>query len=258
MGSPTVSVLMNCLNGARWLREALDSVVAQIFTDWEVIFWDECSNDQSAEIATSYRNRLRYFLGSGGQPLGASRNLALAKARGRYLAMLDCDDLWYPSKLARQVAVMDAAPALAFTFSDCDFIDAAGMTIGTAFARTPPPPDGWMYRGLLTSPNYMLCPTLLFRTAAVQAVGGFNPTLAMAETYDLCVRISQYLPVAWSRRRLAAHRRHPGQANGAGKAQTYREVLQVMKEHRKGASWPQIKREALLWGKYLVKTIAHS
>ena len=82
MRRPTVSVLMNCLNGARYLQEALQSVLAQTYQDWELIFWDDRSTDASAEILLAVMGadrRVRYFSGPGGQPLGTSRNLALEK-----------------------------------------------------------------------------------------------------------------------------------------------------------------------------------
>ncbi|HZY30567.1 MAG TPA: glycosyltransferase, partial [Candidatus Methylomirabilis sp.] len=61
MGGPRVSVIMNCLNGERYLREAMDSVFAQTYTDWEIVFWDNASTDASAEIAKGYGDRVRYF-----------------------------------------------------------------------------------------------------------------------------------------------------------------------------------------------------
>ena len=93
MNAPAVSVIMNCLNSSRDLREAMNSLMAQTFTDFEVIFWDNCSTDESPAIAQSYGEKVRYFRGESIVPLGEGRNLALAQARGRYLAFLDCDDL---------------------------------------------------------------------------------------------------------------------------------------------------------------------
>lgn len=72
--------------------------MAQTFGDFEVIFWDNGSTDDSPAIAQSYGPKLRYFRGKTTVPLGAARNLALMRARGRYLAFLDCDDLWRPAQ----------------------------------------------------------------------------------------------------------------------------------------------------------------
>ena len=113
MSAPAVSVIMNCLNSARDLRAALGSLMAQTFGDFEVIFWDNGSTDDSPAIAQSYGPKLRYFRGKTTVPLGAARNLALMRARGRYLAFLDCDDLWRPRKLETQVALFEADPRVA-------------------------------------------------------------------------------------------------------------------------------------------------
>ena len=99
--APVVSVIMNCLNSSEHLQETLDSLAAQTFTDFEVIFWDNGSTDSSPQIARGHAGlagRLRYFRGEETVPLGAARNLAIARSRGRYVAFLDCDDLWRPEK----------------------------------------------------------------------------------------------------------------------------------------------------------------
>ena len=82
---PLVSVIMNCLNSEKYLREAIDSVYAQSYRNWEIVFWDNASNDSSAEIAWSYRDgRLRYFRGETTVPLGHARNLALKHLFGQF------------------------------------------------------------------------------------------------------------------------------------------------------------------------------
>ena len=76
---PKVTVIMNCYNSAEHLREAMDSVFRQSWPDWEIVFWDNCSTDDSAAIAQSYGEKVRYFLAEKTVPLGAARNLAIAK-----------------------------------------------------------------------------------------------------------------------------------------------------------------------------------
>ena len=100
---PLVSIIMNCWNCEKYLREALDSVYAQTYPHWEIIFWDNASTDQSGEMARSYDHRLRYFKGEVTIPLGAARNKALEQAKGEFIAFLDCDDAWLPEKLEKQI-----------------------------------------------------------------------------------------------------------------------------------------------------------
>src|SRR5205085_2533899 len=103
---PTVSVIMNCFNGERWLREAIDSVFEQSYQDWEIVFWDNCSTDASAEIARGYGDRVRYFGAETRTSLGAARSLALQRARGEYIGYLDCDDVLFPYHLATHVETL--------------------------------------------------------------------------------------------------------------------------------------------------------
>lgn len=129
MASPCVSVIMNCRNSSEFLKEAIDSVFAQSFDNWEIVFWDNQSTDASPEIAQSYcrassdgdeqkKRVLRYFRAEEPAPLGQARNLAIQKARGELIAFLDCDDLWEPDKLARQVELFERNPALGLVCTD--------------------------------------------------------------------------------------------------------------------------------------------
>lgn len=106
--SPLVSVIMNCYNGENYLREAIDSVLSQTYTNWEVIFWDNQSTDSSAKIVKSYSDkRIKYFYAPEHTVLYAARNHALSKAKGDYIAFLDCDDWWDKSKLKLQINLFD-------------------------------------------------------------------------------------------------------------------------------------------------------
>jgi glycosyltransferase involved in cell wall biosynthesis len=104
---PLVSIIMNCYNSERFLREAIDSVYAQTYKNWEIIFWDNASEDKSSEIAQSYDSKIKYFHAHSTTPLGEARNLALQKANGTYIAFLDCDDLYEPNKLQMQIDLME-------------------------------------------------------------------------------------------------------------------------------------------------------
>ena len=98
-----VSIILNCRNGAEYLKDTLEAIKQQSFSDYEIIFWDNCSTDNSAQIAKTFDKRLRYFLGEEMLPLGAARNKAIACAQGDYIAFVDCDDLWDREKLEKQV-----------------------------------------------------------------------------------------------------------------------------------------------------------
>jgi len=109
MNSPLISVVMNCYNSDRFLKKAIDSIYAQTYSNWEIIFWDNASTDDSASIAQSYDEKVKYYLASETTPLGEARNLALQKVTGKYIAFLDCDDLFLPDKLHKQVQLMESS-----------------------------------------------------------------------------------------------------------------------------------------------------
>lgn len=109
--APLVSIIMNCFNSEYFLKDAIDSIYDQSYTNWEIIFWDNASTDSSASIAKKYDHRLKYFYGEKTKPLGQARNLALAKAKGKYISFLDCDDKYLPNKISSQIAAMEDSNA---------------------------------------------------------------------------------------------------------------------------------------------------
>ncbi len=113
--NPLVSIIVNCRNSQTYLSESLDSIYAQSYANWEIIFWDNASTDDSAAIAKSYGEKVHYFKSLEPLTLGKARNMAMAKARGKYLAFLDCDDKWLPDKIKKQVDVLE-------TKTDIDFV----------------------------------------------------------------------------------------------------------------------------------------
>ena len=106
---PLVSVIINCFNGEKYLREALDSVITQTYKNWEIIFWDNQSTDKSAKIFKSYKDsRLKYYLApTHTKILYEARNYALKKTTGDFIAFLDVDDYWLPDKLEKQVPLFN-------------------------------------------------------------------------------------------------------------------------------------------------------
>ncbi len=102
---PLVSVLMNCFNGEQYLQEAIDSVMDQTYENWELIFWDNQSSDNSRKIVSMYNDvRIRYFYSDNHTRLYKARNSALVHCKGEVVAFLDCDDVWISSKLEIQMS----------------------------------------------------------------------------------------------------------------------------------------------------------
>ncbi|MCF6267476.1 MAG: glycosyltransferase [Desulfuromusa sp.] len=104
---PEISILMNCYNGAEYLKFAIDSIYAQTFKDWEIVFIDNQSTDGSAAIAKSYDDRLKYYRTPEFLPLGGARSFGLDFCKSKYLAFLDTDDIYLPEKLEEQYSFME-------------------------------------------------------------------------------------------------------------------------------------------------------
>jgi glycosyltransferase involved in cell wall biosynthesis len=205
---PKVSVIMNCYNSDAFLREAIDSVYAQTFGDWEIIFWDNQSTDESAAIAQSYDARLRYFRAEEFLPLGAARNRALAQATGELVAILDCDDIWKPEKLERQVKLFETDPAIGVVYSNCDIVDQAGGFLGLMLAERQLC-AGEVFAQLMLFKFFPPWPTVVIR----KSVCGEFQAYKIMEDYDLLLRIAYQSRFGYIADSLAKYRTHPHQAS---------------------------------------------
>ena len=114
-----VSIIMPSYNTAKYISNSIDSVLAQTYTDWELIIVDDCSTDNTDEIVKGYLNdeRIRYLKNETNSGAAVSRNYALREAKGKWIAFLDSDDLWEPEKLEKQIAFM-VENNYKFTYTD--------------------------------------------------------------------------------------------------------------------------------------------
>lgn len=102
-----ISVIVNSHNGAKYIENCLNSILQQTYQNFEIIFWDNCSSDETEKIIKKISdNRIRYFKSKKFNSLAISRNLATKEAKGEYIAFLDVDDLWMPNKLMKQIYLM--------------------------------------------------------------------------------------------------------------------------------------------------------
>ena len=186
---PLVSVITIFYNAERFIREAIESVFAQTYGNWELVLVDDGSTDASTEIAQGYaaqsRQKVRYLDHDGHQNRGmsASRNLGICEARGQYIAFLDADDVYLPQKLERQVSILDAQPAAAMVYGasehwfswtgvaqDLDrYFERALGVLPDTLIQTPTLPILYL-RGAANTPG--TC-SVLVRREAIERVGGF-------------------------------------------------------------------------------------
>ena len=101
---PLVSIIMNCYNGEKYLKEAIRSVINQTYKNWEIIFWDNQSKDKSSQILKSFKDkRIKYYRSKSFSKLYKARNMAINKAKGKFVSILDVDDFWINTKLEKQI-----------------------------------------------------------------------------------------------------------------------------------------------------------
>jgi glycosyltransferase involved in cell wall biosynthesis len=166
---PLVSVIVPSFNHARYLRECVDSVLAQDHPATELIVVDDGSTDGSLDVLKSYGDRLRLLQQQGGRQARA-RNLALAVARGELVAFLDSDDRWRPGRLSAAVAAFRARPQAALVWADHAFIDAQGRPLGEQRWVSP----GGDFRRVLIAGNPICNATVTVRRGVLDEIGGFN------------------------------------------------------------------------------------
>jgi glycosyltransferase involved in cell wall biosynthesis len=183
--APRVSVIIPAYNACESLGETLDSVIAQTYGDWEVIVADDCSTDGTADLAANYHPRISCVRSPQNLGTGGARNLALAKAAGELVALLDDDDVWMPGYLQRQLACYDEAVAAGKRVGIvcCGTIPFGSEGSGDCvYSRDP------VTLAALLRRNSIYTSALVPRALMVQ-LGGFATDCLGSEDYDLWLRI---------------------------------------------------------------------
>jgi hypothetical protein len=171
---PRVSVIIPTFNCARFLGRAIGSVLDQTFTDYEILLVDDGSTDETPELVAGFGGRVRYLYQANRGPTPA-RNFALTQASGDLIAYLDADDMWYPDKLAKQVAFLDAHEGCGLVHSETTIIDEMDRVIHLRFNREKggKVPVGHCTLDLLRRNNVQFL-TVLERRECLERTGRFD------------------------------------------------------------------------------------
>lgn len=208
--NPLVSIIMNCFNSDRYLKEAIDSVIAQTYSNWELVFWDNGSSDTSADIVSGYSDsRIRYFYNADTEPLGKARNRALEKASGELIAFLDCDDLWLPGKLDSHVMKLSNDAGADFLYGNFYFLQ--GDLKRLAYSKDETLPIGNATADLLVRYRINL-QTVIFKASILDKLSTwFDTSLELCEEMDLFLRMSLVSEFAYSMEPQVIYRVHGNQ-----------------------------------------------
>lgn len=228
---PVVSVIMNCYNSDAYLKEAIQSVVDQTFKNWEIIFWDNQSTDQSAEIAASFNdNRIKYYYAAEHTSLGAARNLAFDKCAGTYVAFLDCDDTWLTDKLEKQVRLFKARPDVDFIYANYYVQDMIKKKSTPAIKRVQP--EGNIFEHLLYEYSIGIL-TVMVRIERLNELDAlFDLNLSLAEDYELFMRILFTSKAAYIHDFLASYRIHATNISFSRQRDWVKEFTYVIRKFR--------------------------
>lgn len=205
---PSVSIIINCFNGEKYLAEAIDSVLSQTYSNWEIIFWDNQSSDESATVFKHYRDdRLKYFYSPQHTLLYEARNYAIAKASHDLIAFLDVDDLWLPDKLEKQIALF-TDPTVGFVCGNYLINSERKSKSWRAFRR--PIPSGWVLDDLLKF-YFIGLVTLVVRRSALESLEyPFNSKYHIIGDLDFCIRLSFHWKLGCIQEPVAVYRLHDG------------------------------------------------
>ncbi|MGA9176791.1 MAG: glycosyltransferase [Desulfobacterales bacterium] len=187
---PQVSVIIPTYNRAWVMKEAIDSVLAQDYTEFELIVVDDGSTDHTSDVLDSYRNVIK-VLSQKNKGVSAARNRGIAEASGKFIAFLDSDDLWLPQKLTVQIEFFNQTPDALICQTEEVWIR-NGLRVNPKKRHKKP-------SGRIFKPSLELClvspSAVMIHRGLFDRVGGFDETLPACEDYDIWLRISCRFPI---------------------------------------------------------------
>ena len=205
-----VSVVIPLFNACDVIGETLASVFSQTWKACEVIVVDDGSTDQSKDVVASFGSKVRYIWQEN-QGVAAARNHGIQASRGKYIAFLDHDDLWDPTKLEKQVRVLEERDDIGLVISDVVHVDRDGKVLGRP--ESPYRPDDDFAR--LFVKNYLPTPSAaMIRSVVLDKIGGFDQRFRSAglDDHEFWTRVADYCEIANIAEPLTYHRNLVGKA----------------------------------------------
>lgn len=199
----SVSIITPIFNSERFIAETIVSVQAQTYQDWEMIIVDDCSTDKTAEIVASFQekdSRIKYFYNSTNKGSALSRNLALQKAKGKWIAFLDSDDIWLPDKLEKQIEFMTKNN---YHFSYTNYCEIDENSKETGILITGPKV---ITNKLMIAYCWPGCLTVMYDAEKVGIIQTVD--IKINEEYALWIKIAKNLNCYLLDENLAKYRRH--------------------------------------------------
>jgi len=236
---PTVSVVIPTYNAARYVEAAVDSVLGQTFRDVEVLVVDDGSTDETEPVLAGYGNAIRYLRQENGG-VSAARNRGIQESKGRYVAFLDADDMWFPEKLARQIAALESSRQHR-ACSSAHLVCTESLTplAVQRSVRSDSTLEDLLLRGnVVGTPSSVLCDRSLFSIS-----GSFDLSLSQCADWDMWVRLATITEFLYLNEPLVAYRQH-GSNMSADPALLERDSVRVLEKGFELPSLPHVVRRA--------------
>ncbi len=234
MTSPAVSVLMSVYNGAPWVREGVESVLTQTAPDLELIVIDDGSTDATPELLGAIRDARLRVERQARAGLTRSLNHALRLSTAPLVARMDADDVALPERFARQLAFLERHPDVGLLGTGCHEISSSGEVLRTIV----PPTDNPAIRRALIRRNPFVHSSVMMRREALEAAGGYDEGLPVAQDYDLWVRMSRVTRLANLPEPLVLRRLTPGRVSSARDTDRLRAELTVKLRALRSGAYP--------------------
>jgi len=222
---PKVSVVIPAYNAMAYLPETLESVLKQTFTDFEVLIVNDGSSDHIVEWATDITDPRVKLISQENQRVSVARNTGIANAQGEYIAFLDADDLWEPTKLEKQVRCLDDKPEVGLVYTWTLLVDQDNNPTGRTFASHA---EGNVWEEVVANDMISSGSSPMVRRSCFETVGVFDRNLAYAPDRDMWVRIAFRYPFAVIKEPLLRYRQLPNSfsRNRQGMIQDLRQVTE--------------------------------
>ncbi len=206
-----VSIIMPNYNGAKYIRETVESVLSQTYTNWEILLVDDCSTDNSLEIVESYNDaRIRIFKNETNRGGAASRNRALREAKGKWIAFLDGDDVWLPEKLEKQIKFMNKN-GYGFSYSAYEEMDESSRLLGRVITGPKKVNKRKMFNY-----DWLGCLTVMYDQDLVGLIQ-IEEDIKKRNDYAIWLKVCQKTTCYYYPEVLARYRRRKGSVSHVGK-----------------------------------------
>ncbi len=225
MIQPRITIIVPVLNGEKYIRQALQSAIDQIFRDFEIIVVDGKSTDKTVKIVNEFAKKdKRINLVTQISPgLPSARNLGVSLSKGEYIAFLEADDVWHPEKLLLQVECLDKNPDIGLVSCYSAVIDQNGLLLGWILGINV---NGDVYKKVIWRNSISSCSVPLIRKKCLDEVGQFDDDVKFCDDYDMWVRLAKKYLFKTITKPLVGYRRCE-----SNRSKNYRDMFQEGKKN---------------------------